>query len=62
MSFPADDIPLYKPEDKPIMLPFGAVWESIEDFWSDLVSELGEIPFGANEYFHNVLEPKLGAV
>ena len=44
------------------MLPFGAVWESIADFWSDLACELGEIPFGANEYFHGVLKPNLGAV
>ena len=44
------------------MLPYGAFWEGLEDFWADLVGELGEIPFGANEYFHNILKPSLGEV
>ena len=42
------------------MLPYGAFWEGLEEFWSDLVNELGEIPFGGNEHYHSVMKPSLG--
>ena len=32
----------------------------IEDYWSDLVHELPQIPMGANEYFFSTLKPALG--
>ena len=55
-----DDVPLQRLEDPPIMLPYGAFWEGLEEFWSDLVNELGEIPFGGNEHYHSVMKPSLG--
>ena len=43
----------------PVKLPTGFAWKSIEEFWSDLVNELPEIPYGGNRYFFNKLQPML---
>ena len=44
------------------MIATGAAWDSIEEFWSDLVNELPEIPIGGNNYFFNRLKPALGVL
>lgn len=58
----ADDVPIEKSPDKHICFLMGRHWEGIDNYWADLVNELGEIPYGGNEYFHGVLEPSLGEV
>ena len=56
----AGDIETERLQIPPIIIPVGDTWETIEDFWSDLVNELPEIPMGANEYFFNTLKPAFG--
>ena len=55
----ADDTPTQTLEDPPIFLPVGPLWKGLEEFWSDLVIELPEIPYGGNEHYHNVMKPAL---
>ena len=43
----------------PVKLATGFAWKGIEDYWSDLVNELPEIPIGGNNYFFNKIQPKL---
>ena len=42
------------------MIPVGPFWEGLEEFWSDLVNELPDIPYGGNAYYHSILKPSLG--
>lgn len=62
MTMIADDISLQKVyrDGPPVIVPFGAFWESLEEYWSDFVAEMPEIPFGGNEHYHNAMKPKLG--
>lgn len=55
----ADDIPLQRLVTPPIIIPYGPFWDEIEGWWGDLVNEVGEIPFGANEYFVEHIKPSL---
>ena len=54
----ADDIPLERHPS--VMIPVGPFWDELENFWSDLVNELPNIPFGGNSYFDDHLKPSLG--
>ena len=54
----AEDIPLER--HPAVIIPIGAFWDGLADFWSDLVHELPNIPVGANEYFATHLKPALG--
>lgn len=55
----ADDIPLQRLVTPPIIIPYGPFWDEIEGWWGDLVNEVGEIPFGGNEYFVDHIKPSL---
>lgn len=54
----ADDIPLERLPH--VMIPVGQFWDELENFWSDLVNELPDIPLGGNSYFGDHLKPSLG--
>ncbi len=56
----AGDISVERLADPPIIIPTGAYWEGLEEYWSDLVNELPDIPNGGNDYFLNKLKPSLG--
>ena len=56
----ADDIPLQRLAIPPVIIPIGPFWDELENFWSDLVNELPNIPDGGNEYFGAHLKPSLG--
>ena len=60
LGFCADDIPLQRLVTPPVIIPFGPFWDEVENFWSDLVNELPNIPDGGNEYFAAHLKPSLG--
>ena len=56
----ADDIPLKR---KPtVVIPDGPFWDELENFWSDLVNELPDIPDGGNRYFGSHLKPSFGNI
>ena len=56
----AGDIDVERLENPPIIIPTGAFWEGLEEYWSDLVNELPNIPDGGNCYFKTKLKPSLG--
>ena len=56
----AGDISIQRLADPPVIIPTGAFWGGLEDYWSDLVNELPDIPNGGNNYFLTQLKPSLG--
>ncbi len=56
----AGDINVERLANPPVIIPTGAFWEGLEDYWSDLVNELPDIPDGGNHYFMKTLKPSLG--
>ena len=56
----AGDITVERLANPPVIIPTGAFWEGLEEYWSDLVNELPDIPNGGNHYFMNTLKPSLG--
>ena len=56
----AGDISVERLAEPPVIIPTGAFWAGLEDFWSDLVNELPDIPNGGNQYFLTQLKPSLG--
>ncbi|DBB14392.1 TPA: hypothetical protein ACH3X3_004692 [Trebouxia sp. C0006] len=54
------DINVERLANPPVIIPTGAFWEGLEDYWSDLVNELPDIPDGGNHYFMKTLKPSLG--
>jgi len=56
----AGDITVERLANPPVIIPTGAFWEGLEEYWSDLVNELPDIPNGGNHYFMKTLKPSLG--
>ncbi len=56
----AGDISVERLANPPVIIPAGAFWEGLEEYWSDLVNELPDIPNGGNHYFTKTLKPSLG--
>jgi len=56
----AGDITVERLANPPVIIPTGAFWEGLEEYWSDLVNELPDIPNGGNHYFTKTLKPSLG--
>lgn len=56
----AGDVNVERVANPPIIIPTGAFWEGLEEYWSDLVNELPDIPNGGNHYFMKTLKPSLG--
>ncbi|KAL0036130.1 hypothetical protein WJX79_004586 [Trebouxia sp. C0005] len=54
------DISVERLANPPVIIPTGAFWEGLEEYWSDLVNELPDIPSGGNHYFMKTLKPRLG--